>query len=69
MILLITKDKNIELPENTEMYQDTNNKWWWKKFFSIDGVGVENPNLSKYSMIYEDFKKPVKLEFVQASLF
>lgn len=70
MILLITENKiNLELPEDTEMYQDENKKWWWKKFFSIDGVSVENPKLTKYDMVYEDFKKPVKYELTQASLF
>lgn len=60
MILLITPNKKyLELPEDVEMYQDENKKWWWKKFFIIDGVHVENPDFTKYSLVYEDYKKPI----------
>ena len=57
-ILVITglgliETNSYELPEGTEMYQK-GGQWWWKSFFSIDGVKVDNPVRTDYSAVYED---------------
>lgn len=62
MKLLITKACFIELPDSAELHQDQNGTWWWKDFFKIDGVVVENPIFSDYFLIYQDGKKPCASE-------